>query len=463
MTTYEKTVKFVRSHQATITAGVNGGTLYWMKLLYEFWGFCVNGTNDLLAPGGFATISGSNAPNYLRMAPRFESGSAVLIASGSDGVTAYGSQVFTAPSINWTSGTMAGRWLVTWKSASASTDDGIYPIMRVLNSSSIVVDTTAAGTPMSASKNELRFTGRSSVNFRVVDFAAAHNLSGYAVNDYMIMQFNGSAINAGQANSQAQIRLATGNGTITQGNISVSASGSWSGSAFSDLSPELTPDGSTPGDGGAGYATYDWFNGTNGTNYFSLWGDQGGVIAHSGGSLSTLPSYFHIEIPTRLFSAEKDPNPICFMNVGKQGVTTINFGPTQSEHFSAGWMIHNPFDNSTIRRYHALIRSIGGHAITNDELYTSDMGYVSTPRYQQAFYNTRTRKFVIQDVILAHRTTTTSFTMGRCQLRLAAMATGPYQAMTKLGSRGEWISIAQGVLWPWDNSQCPRTLFVAGA
>lgn len=456
---YETTTKFVRSHVATITAGSNGCILYWMKLLYEFWGFCVNGTNDLKTPGGFATLGGTLATNYIKMAPGFESGSSVLIASGSDGSTSYGSKTFTAPSIDWTSGTMVGRHIVLWQSGSSSTDDSIYTIKKIIDSSSITVDTTTGGTVMSSSNYELRFSERSNINFRVVDLLAAHSLVGYASNDYMILQFNGNAINVGQANSQAKITLANGNSSLDQGKITLSASGSWNGSSFTDESPSLTPDGQTPGDSGIGFSTYSWTSGINGINSFTLIADQGGIITHYGGSFTPAPSCFHIEIPKRLFPALKDPNPICCMNIGKVGVSSKQFGNTYPENWSSGWMVHEPLDNSTIRRHHAIVRNLSGHNNSGVMFVDGDMGYISSPRYQQAYYNTSTKKFVVQDVILAHRLSLTSYTMGRCQLRLTAFATGPYQKDTKLGQYGQWICADTGILYPWDNAQMPRSLF----
>lgn len=459
---YETTVKFLRSHPATITNGGTGGVLYWMKLLYEFWGFCINGSNDLKIPGGFATISGSLAPNYLRMATGFESGSSVLIASGSDGETPYGGKIFISPSINWTSGTMVGRHIVTWKSGSSSTDDSIYQITKIINSSTIAVDTTTGGTVMSSSNYELRFSERTAINFRVVDFSAAQTLSGYAANDFMVLQFNANAINLGQANSQAKITLANGVTTLDQGKISLSASGTWNGSTFTDATPDLIPDGQTPGDTGIGPVTYSWTSAVNGLNSFTFLGDQGGIFTHVAGSLTSLPSAFHIEIPRRLFPANKDPNPICCMNVGKCGISSKQFGTTYPENWSAGWVLHTPGDLSTIRRHLAVVRNLTGHNIGASAFTLGDMGFVSSPKRQQTYYNTLTKKYIIHDVVLVHRASTNSYTIGRCQLRLTAFAVGPYQTNTKLGEFGQWISATTGILYSWDNAQMPRSLFPYG-
>lgn len=454
---YETTVKFVKAHLGTTTGGNNGGVLYWMKLVYEFWGFCVNGTNDLRSPGGFATISGSLAPNYLRMATGFETGSSMLIASGSDGSTTYGNQVFTAASVNWTSGTMVGRHLVAWQSGSTSLDDSIYQIVRVLDSSSILVNTNQGATAMSGSRNEPRFTSRTGINFRVINFAAASALPGFATDDYMILQFNAPAINTGSSYSQARIRLRTGGSAIDQGNISLSASGSWNGTVFTDLGPESSPDGSNTDEGGSPYGFFSWA--ISGDSAFNLWGDQGGLIAHSRSSAdSSTRNFFHVEVPRRLFPQSKDPNPICFVNVGKQPPSTSNFA--QNENYSAGWVVHCPLDNVVVRRHHALARNLGGTA--NSDLFANQNMHNVPGRFRNSFYNRGSRKFVILDLILSHRLSTNSYTMGRCQLRLATFVPGPTQVNTKLGSRGQWIAIHEGVLWPWDNSQLPNSIFPFG-
>ena len=214
--------KFLRGLYFNFVGVPNSGAssaanLVAMKLIYEFWGFCTNGGNSLTQPGGFATISGALAPNYISMPTGFQSGSSSLLTSGSDGATSLGSPVFTAPSVNWTSGSYLGKFLVTWQSGSTSTDDSIYPILQILNSSSIVVDTTIGGTPYAPANYLPSFTNRSGVNFRVIDLVAAGNL-GWKSGSYMVLQFNGSYVNAGQANSQCMMKsYYTGGGNPTGG------------------------------------------------------------------------------------------------------------------------------------------------------------------------------------------------------------------------------------------------------
>lgn len=453
---YETTVKYLRTHLANITDGNLNSVMMWhLKLIYEFWGFCVNGSNNLRAPGGMP-ISSSN---YLSMSFGFESGSSVLLASGSDGSTTYGEAVFTAPSIDWTSGTMINKHIVAWQSASSCTDDSIYRILRVINSSSVLVSVENGGTPVTGSLVP-RFTTRTNINFRVIDLRAVSLMSGSA-GMYMILQTNAQAINSGQLPSQVKLVVRAGNSSISSCALALSPSGSWNGSAFTDITPELAPDGATE-TGGVGYATYDWFNGSAGQGSISLWGDQGALMMHSRGSWNTAASIFHFEIPRRLFPIEKDPNPICCLNIGKRGMTTKNIDTTRSEHFSAGWVVANEFDNSVLRRWVALVQSFSGGFFDSNIYSSGDGAIFASERFKDAYTNMIARKHLLRDVLLGHRQTTASYSIGRVQLRRAAIAHSSFPISTKFGANGDWIHIGDGVVWPWDNTQLVGSILASG-
>jgi hypothetical protein len=99
---------------------------FFHKVLYEWWGFVVNGTTDINNPGGFAAIN---------MPAGFQSGT--LIANGADGTTSFGADVFSSPSVDFTqlnSGSLVGKYLVCWApryQGQAMTDDGVYLIKSV--------------------------------------------------------------------------------------------------------------------------------------------------------------------------------------------------------------------------------------------------------------------------------------------------------------------------------------------
>ncbi len=178
--------KFLRALN-TVPVGTGNSvpiTLFFLKTLYEFWGFCVNGGNSLTAPGGFATsqVTGS----YISIDPAFENGANVTLATGNDGVTVQQTAVFTAASNPFVPGHV-GKWLVCWKSGSTSTDDSIYPITQWYGSGSIGLDVITGGTSFSSSGSIPYLTSRTGINYRVVDLHAASQLTGYVNGSYMIL------------------------------------------------------------------------------------------------------------------------------------------------------------------------------------------------------------------------------------------------------------------------------------
>lgn len=458
-------LKFLRALKITPNSGTLSNVMqYHFKLLYEFWGFCVNGTNDLRFPGGMP-ISSSN---FISMSAGFGSGSATLLASGSDGSTDLGGFIFTAPSINWTSGTMVGRHLVTWQSGSNNTDDSIYEIVKVIGSSSIRVDTNSGGTPHVPSGLRPAFTARTNINFRVVDLLAASTLPGFVSGSHMILQLNGGSFNVGQRSPQVRLAVSSSASTLSSCAISMSPSGSWTGTAFTDGTPELTPDTTTPGTTTGGTNRY-WFDGTTGEGRISMWADQGSLIMHTRGDWNSAASYFHIEVPKRLYPADKDPNPICCMNSGIRGISIANSGISSSQHhYAAGWHLSNPFDNLALRRWNLMTRCPIGYSFFEHEDYiASRPGYgntgVSSRVFVDRYASVRTGKVLVFDLILAHRHTVTSYSIGRVQLRRAALLTELWGLGVKIGADGEWIGVGDGVLWPWDNANLPYNILAAGS
>ena len=220
---FELTSKFVRGHFVNAST-TNANSLRWLhKLVYEFWGFCINGTNDLRVPGGFAPVSGVLFPTG------WENGTSVLLASGSDGVTQDGNPFFVAPSVNWTSSSLLNKWLVVWKSGSSCRDDSVYPITQIINSSTIRLDMNNGGTAYTGSLKPA-FTARSNVNYRVVDFAAATALAGYTADaDGLVLNLSGAyLVNSGQVAPQCRTRIRTSVGSnVPNVGLTLSASGSW--------------------------------------------------------------------------------------------------------------------------------------------------------------------------------------------------------------------------------------------
>lgn len=454
---YEHSLKFLRALPVSISGTANNVMMAHMKLIYEFWGFCVNGGNSLLTPGGMPTSS------YINMTTGFESGSNVLLASGSDGSTTLGSRIFSAPSVNWTSGSgtqFLNKYLVAWKSGSSVSDDSIYRITRIVNSSSFEVDVNSGGTPISGSRR-LSFTSRSSINYRIIDLSSASILTGVAGTSYMILQLNSQAFNSNSLNAQARFMLRTGTTSLSSCGIAMSPSGSWNGSTFSDLSPELVPDTTTAGSTTS--QQFEWFNSNAGFGNVSMWADQGALIMHTKGTWNTQGSFFHLEVPHRLYPQSKDPNVVCCVNSGRRGITSQNNGiANTAAHYGSGWLVPNAFDNTTLRRWNALVRSMVGCSLNSGMYTTNKAAFIATENQKQAFFNAFTLKVPILEIVLGCRTTTGSYSLGRVQLRRGAFGINNWPVGQIIGDNGEWIHVGEGILWPWDNALLFTSIFPSG-
>jgi hypothetical protein len=238
-----------------------------LKFMYEFWGYCVNGTSALTTPGGFPLVSytGGGLPgnftegnpsntlasNYTLPTANIAVNSAsgfpvtgtllingtqfvtytgisgntftgcvggsgsvttgesvvglIYLGSGTDGATIAGSSVFSAISAPFNQN-MVGKYLVMWKQNSGLSDDAIYQITAVPSSSTIVVNPNNGGSPSGTTLHPT-FNTRSGINYRIVDVVAASQINTLAPGGYIVFQLNSSAINPGQANSQFQVIL----------------------------------------------------------------------------------------------------------------------------------------------------------------------------------------------------------------------------------------------------------------
>ncbi len=445
------TAKFLRTH-TTVAGSLNFN--WFMRAVYEFWGFCVNGGNSLTAPGGYAPVSG-----VYQMPVGWESGSTVLLASGTDGFTAVGQPFFNSLNANAFSASWVDKWVTTWQSGSTSTDDSIYQITQWLNSSSIRVNVLQGGTPYSGSLHP-SFMTRSSVNWRIVDFVAASALTINYATASLILQFNGAdVVNPGSALCQAQIiptNLSNALPNYSGPVIVTSQSGSWglnSSSAgstsswcFTDPSTQLFAD--TSGNGWLGSSrTADTT-----LTYITLAGAQDFLIAHFKNADLADGSGFHIEIPQRLYPQGDDPSPIAAMIWGNNHPDSA----TQNENYGGGFYLFNPPTDSTIsytgmaRRYSGADGVTGGgNAATNGRL-------------NGAYFNTFQNKFLFTDIVLAQPNIPGQYQMARVRLRRVRLVPPIIPQFQRVGNNGEWLHVINGVMWPWDNSLLPYNLLLGG-
>lgn len=426
--------KFVRAHFVNTSQTTTTAMRWTFKLIYEFWGFCVNGGDSLTRPNGFAS-SGSIGTTQLSGAvifpAGFESGSTVLLASGTDGKTDAGMPFFNTVAPIF-SASYVNKHIVAWKSGSTSSDDSIYQITQWLNSSSVRVAVAQGGTPYSSSLHP-GFLDRTQINYRIIDFNAAANLAGYTTNDGLVLQFAANLVNTGQLNSQCRLRHNTTNLGLT-----VSPSGSWlpiSG-AFLDPSTETN---------------VTWANSGTGTGYISLWGAQDYLIVHSRGAWNSVASWLHVEIPQRLYPQPLDPNVICFRNFATDQIDQGNY-----------WTItmQSPIDGLT-RSWDTLARSPMGD-YWDPQVYPSYyIQSMQNGRYNNTIFNVLTNKFLFTDLV-AMLQVSGQYCLSRVRLRRVRVMGPIVPQYQRIGDLGEWLNVGFGVLWPWDNMVLPYNLFLGG-
>jgi hypothetical protein len=436
-------VKLIRALRSPTTFDVanRDAAPFFNKLLYEFWGYVVNGGDDPTVAGGIAT-GGLDFP------AGFESGS--VTTTGTGGSTTFPSTRFVTPTpateLN-ASGVLRNNYLVMWQSGSASPDDGIYRIVSA-DDDGLILDMDSGGTPRLG--NKPTFRDRTGINFRIVDIQATAELGGWADGQSMVLQFNGAAdVNPGQALSQVQLILRNQQEDI---GIIVSPSGSWNGSAFTDGSDELLK---------------TWFEQDSGAGLFYMAGGSDFLVVHVNGidldwQTTDRPAGLHIEIPQRLYPREYDPNPVTWMAFGGEiaaSISQIEIAPANS-YYDGFRMIG--FDGVD-RAWRTITRSPHGDRVnTNFALSTQGVWEEFEPgeRFSEMTYNPHIHKVLSSDGLL-HLDVAGQFALARCRLRRVRFTSDARSPSDRFGT--EWVFVDNGILWPWNNTIIPYGAFWEGA
>lgn len=429
------TPKYLRAHAIDSTTPTQS-LVWFMKVLYEFWGYCYNTpeSHDIGALG--FPVGGIDMP------AGFESGS--LLHTGSSGYTVLGESIFRDDIADFTSGSLAGKHLVTWKSGSTINDDGIYKIKRIFGSSSMLVDTNHGATPYTGSLTPL-FTDRSSILYRIVDFNdTATNISMLSGSSLVLEISGASTVNSGQIDPHFRVKFTEDAGDNIE--ISWSPSGSWNGSGFgSDEVVANDRDWSDNVTTGEGFLTLICASDFMVTHWKGVWNDEG--------------SGFHFEIPKRLYPQQNDPNPIAASIWGNDEISP---DPASTNYGDAAWYMHTP-PLDTIDIWKPLAIPYWG------QTYATSLGGSGTAlktlipgRRNGMGHNPITDKFYVSDVILSFINSTEFYSLSRVRMRRFRLTSNLTPDFSRLGTNGEWIKLNDGILWPWDNAILPYGLLLSG-
>jgi hypothetical protein len=450
----------------TIAVGSNGQTLPQAVIaVASTTGFAASGTIYVFTTLGTQTVTytnivGNTFTGCSGGAGVMSTGNNVtspsLLTFGNDGYTNQttnfqfsGTQNFFAASQPFTSA-MVGKTLVTWKAGSGSSEDGLYNIIGFVSPTQIQVNVNNGGTPSAPDGYKPSFTNRTSINYRVVDMGISGATTGVADGNFMVMQFDPTGVNAGQANSQVQLIIASTNGRIDH---RISPAGTWNGTTFSDATTQTAPNT---------VSTNTFFNGSSGgtTQQITLIGDKDFLIGHyrdTNNPQGTPGIVFHLEIPDRLYTLAQDPNPVV-VNFNGFG-TAVQFPSTSTTHtYGGGWVMK--CNDGTARTHRCSVRSLSGDGNANLSLTTA----ADTPGNNlddfRAGANAVTGNLLNSPGFLTLPGVAGQYSLARVRLRRVRFANIFMPQFTRFNtSSGDFILITQGVAIPWDKSVLPYTLF----
>lgn len=380
-----------------------------------------------------------------------------LITFGNDGYTNQttnfqfsGTQNFFAASQPFTTA-MVGKTLVTWKSGSGSSEDGLYNIIGFVSPTNILVNVNNGGTPSAPDGYKPSFTNRTSINYRVVDMGIAGATTGVADGNFMVLQLDPTGINTGQANSQIQLIIA--GGTNTRIDHKISPAGTWNGTTFSDATTQTAPNAPS---------SSSFFNSTAGgtTQQITLIGDKDFLIGHyrdTNNAMGTAGVVFHFEIPDRLYTQAQDPNPVV-VNFNGFGATT-QFTSTGTTHtYGGGWVMK--CNDGTARAYKCSVRALNGDGNSNLTIVAVAQTPGNSLSDFRAGANVFTGNLLNSPGFLTLPGVVGQYSLARVRLRKVRFANIFMPQFTRFNtSSGDFILITQGVAIPWDKTVLPIDMF----
>ncbi len=433
--------KFVRS--LTIATNASFATPFHLKLLYEFWGYVVNGASTPTAPatGAFPSSNPNNFPtNSLE-------GTSVQ-ATGTNGSTTAGSSIFTSAGASFTTA-MIGSVLVAWIPGSGSTDDSIYLITAVPSATTLQVVVANGGTP-NVTTLQPTFTNRSSILYRVVNISGLSALS-FATTDYIIFQLtpaSSSNPNASQATSQVQCIMNSVEGGTTGLNMIGSPAGTWTGSAFTDAMAAVTTQTNVEG--------YD--NGTP-TNY-TITGDLDGVWMIFKGLSGNGMSFIYFEAPTRVGTYPtntSDQNPLILATDGLCGIALQGGG--------AGTILSNIYmagSDGVSRRHVMQAKSVLGDGNQLNNLQPNNIISGDGINDVRLAYASDRGSTFVSPIMVGQTLTSTNFTRCRAILKQLYSCSAVVPLLHRLGTNGQYLHLENGICIVWDNTIMPIPLIPFG-
>lgn len=493
----------------------NAKVAYIMKFLYEFWGFCINGSSSLIAPGGFAATTPSTMPGNFN-------GTATTIAVASNGASLPQATINVASTTGFPSSgtiyvyTSSGTQTVTYTGVTGTTftgcsgGTGTMSTGGNVSSSSLLTlgsdgytnastsfrydgytDFFATSAPFTSNMvNKILTTWKSGSGssedgvYKIIAFKSANNividinsggtpsiLDGYKPSvttrtsiNYRVTDVTIAANATSDANyfvmqmDPTGINVGQANSqcklTIANTNFQMNA----------QLSPGGTWNGSAFTEGTTtivpNYNTNTILsNVCSGSLYINMVGDKDFLIYLLAFSGATTHSWMHLEIPERLYTQAQDTNPITISLNARDTTDNIQFNTSQTTAGYGGGFVMKCSDGTT-RNHRTSVKSLVGDG--NANLITSGVANIPGASLSdfRAGANPTTGNILNSQAVLTLPGVTGQFSLARVKLRKCIFANIFMPQFTRFSSNGDFILVGtKGAAIPWDKTVLPYSLW----
>lgn len=491
-----------------------------MKFMYEFWGFCINGTASLTSPGGFAATTPSTMPGNFN-------GVATTIAVGSNGATLPQATINVVSTTGFpTSGTIfvftsLGTQTVTYTNTTGTTFTGCSGGLGTMStggnvtSSSLMTigsdgytnattffrfdgyqDFFAASGPFTSNMVGKAITlwkaGSNSSEdsiYKILAFKSATNIvinvnnggtpsvvDGYKPSftsrtsiNYRVCDIHTAAQTTADGNYYVMQLDPTG---INAGQANSQVKFTIAGTQFNmqaQLSPGGTWNGSAFTDGtntiNPNYGGVIMVgNTTTGLFSMNLIGDKDFLIYHNQWQGATYHNWMHLEIPERLYPQSLDPNPITISLNGNNSSDNIPFSTVQTNAGYGGGFVmktHSSDGATAVRNHRTTVKALIGDGNTSN--LTSPANTPNIPGSAltdfRAGANPITGQLLVSSGFLTLPAVTGQYALARVRLRRVRFANAFMRTFTRFQSNGDFILMSNGAALPWDKTILPYTLF----
>lgn len=484
-----------------------------MKMMFEFWGFCINGSASLTNPGGFASTTPSTMPGNFN-------GLLTTIAGGSNGQTLPQTAIAVASTAGFpASGTIyvytsTGTQIVTYTSTSGGNTftgcaggtgvmttgnnvtssslltlgsdgytnpstifkfDGYTPFYATSApfTSSMVGKLLTAWIPGSGSTEDGLYLITSFISPSEIIININHGGVPFVADGYRPGTVGRSGINyrvtdvvvAASTTSDGNyyvLQLNPTNVNVGQANSQVQLT---QANTNQSITAVMSPGGTWTGSAFTDGTSVITCNGNSGGNMITtgsntgrfeinMWGDIDYLIFETTWESQGSGASMHLEIPTRLYPQANDPNPITILLNGGFNPRFYTSSPTIG--WSGGFAMK--CNDGTTRFHKSCVKALVGDGAPNNLSNANPYPPGNSLSDVRTAVNGTTGNVLNSNVILTMPGVSGQYSLARCLLRKLRIANTAMPLFYRISSNGNFILLQQGVCLPWDNTVVPYSL-----